>query len=378
MSLSVLVYEPLVVGTSVLDDGLGFSINPQIVWTSYGGYWSFTFDLVDTQMRIEDWLMDGLGRHVEIYNPGLSVIWEGFVSTVQANIGSVTLTRGPLLDVTANRMRSVYSTVDTSTNPPTVGNRDKTAWFTNPASQTAFGEISRVLSVAGSSAANAAQNVQTALAEMAFPPTTQQDNIGSASRPSVSITCLGYIHWLDVLIPSLATTGLQNASTKIQAILATDPNGIFSTDYSLIDTNTTQVKAYEQREVTGGNLVKGIVSLGDSSFNRWTFGFYQNRRAVYQAIPTTNKYQRSVLDPSQSLEIFGSGAVVKPWNVQPAENVFYTDLFIGRQNTPGTDDPRQLFIEQAAFTAPWSLSLEGGKVNTLAQMLAQQGLGGTT
>jgi len=40
-------------------------------------------------------------------------------------------------------------------------------------------------------------------------------------------------------------------------------------------------------------------------------------------------------------------------------------------------DPRALFIESVNFTAPNTLSLQGGVTETVSQLLAQKGLGGT-
>jgi len=62
----------------------------------------------------------------------------------------------------------------------------------------------------------------------------------------------------------------------------------------------------------------------------------------------------------------------------PGRWALFTDFLVAR--TPPTADPRQdpraLFIEQATYTAPWSLDLQGGRADRTSQMLAQLGLSG--
>jgi hypothetical protein len=50
---------------------------------------------------------------------------------------------------------------------------------------------------------------------------------------------------------------------------------------------------------------------------------------------------------------------------------------IGRvADTNIRQDPRNIFVESLAYTAPYGLILNGGKISTLSQRLAQKGLGG--
>jgi len=125
---------------------------------------------------------------------------------------------------------------------------------------------------------------------------------GGGSGATLRLDCLGYVHWL--LYPySSATTGLQNLSSKLEAILGQDPNGLISTDYSFVESNTLQVGAYEQSNRKAWGLIKGLVSQGDASDNRYNFGVYNDRVAYYDAIPTTVKYQTTVGAISGQLSI---------------------------------------------------------------------------
>lgn len=379
--LTLVAREPLWAGSRLISDDIGVQMdNMQVIKTAFGYFWSLSFTLRGRQSQVEEWLDDGLGRDITLFSPGLAAAWEGFVSKVSGNVGSLSLTRGPLIETVANKIRCVYSTTDTSVTPPAVGSRDVTDWYEDENSQDKYGIIECILSVGGTSAANAAQIAQTALAEMAEPQSDEKDNLESSVSPSVTVDCLGYVHWLKAYTYASATTGLQNASAKLQAILAADPNGIFSTSYAGLDTNTTQVRAYEKKNRTAWNLVKGIAALGDAGFDRWLFGVRGERQGFYYELPSDLKYQRALTDPRQDVETYGSGVRVSPWNVMPGEWVFYTDLLIGRtQSVAATrrQDPRFLMIEQATYNVPWALTMDGSRVGRLDQLLAQLGLGGT-
>jgi hypothetical protein len=197
--------------------------------------------------------------------------------------------------------------------------------------------------------------------------------------PSATIECLGYYHWLGAYTVDLSTTDLQDADAKVQAVLSSDPNNLFSTDTTYINSNTTQVGAQDQEYRTALSVIAGIVALGDASFNRWVFGFGPNQRPFYNTIATDTMYQRRLSDPEQRLEIFGTSNQVLPWDARAGEWVFYTDLLVGRTRdaTNFRADPRYLFTEQTTFTAPWGLTLRGAKVTRLAQLLKRQGLGGS-
>jgi hypothetical protein len=378
-ALSLLAFEPLWVGTNLVTDALGFTIDSlQVTQAAFGGYWTLRFNLADRQSKIEDWIEGGLGRHIELYNPALELIWEGFVNQIRGNIGGLSVSRGPHLGI-GNRMRTVFSTVDTSVTPPAMGVRASTDLADDTDSQAKYGIIERTISVGGVSEANAEQIRDTALDELKEPETSETDNLSSSRSANVTVECLGYFHWLKAYTYSSTTTGTEDADTKIQNVLTADPNGIFSTDYNDIIANTTAVGAYEQDNRTAMTIIKGIVGLGDSSFNRYLFGFYKDRKARYAAIPTDTEYQRSLLEPEQKLARYATGQRVLPWDAQAGEWVFYTDLLIGRsQPSERRLDPRYLFIEQASYSLPWALSLQGSRSGRLDQLLARLGLGGTS
>lgn len=343
-----------------------------------GGYWSARITANYNQVGIEDWIEYGLGRHFEIHNEALEVMWEGFVNKVSASLGELSFEIGPLLDI-GNRVRAVYSTMDYSVEPPILGQRAVTSLANDTTSQGTYGIVEKILSTGGSTATEAEQNRDTFLAENAYPPTSLDLAFGRGTQEQVTLDCLGYWHLLGAY--TYTNTGVvdtENISTKLQNILAADPNGIFSTDYTRIQENTFQVRKYENDNKTALDLIKAVNALGDSSDNRYNIGIYAGRKLVYEQAPTEYEYVKRIGENEDFKT--PTGAVVEPWNVEAGKWVFVSDFLAGRippaSRMDLNRDPRAGFIESAVFQAPRGIRVSGIKLGQLDQALAQQGLAG--
>jgi len=358
----------------IIDEALGFNAEGlDIIKTAWGGCWTLTLSKKCRQVEAEEWIEEGLARHVEMYNPETVPIFEGYVSEVRANIGALSLTVGPLLDYVANRVRVIYSTMDYSNVPPVPGMRVPTDWADDVESQLKYGIIERTKSLSGADPTLADQARDLMLQEMREPRRRERENVGSSTTPSIELVIRGYIDWLKAYTYTSTTTGLITATAKLQNVLGADPNSIFSTDYTLIETNSSSVGAWEDEDRSGWTLGKGLTAIGDSSNNRWLLGFRPGRQPFYKPVPTAPAYTRRMTDPAQWTELFGNLSRVMPYDVEPGEWLVYTDLMIGR-STPADIrvDPRYLFIEENAFTVPWALRLEGSEFGRLDQLLARQ------
>jgi hypothetical protein len=182
--------------------------------------------------------------------------------------------------------------------------------------------------------------------------------------------------WLKAFVSNFATAGTLNLSTRLIALLALDPNTVFSTDISHIVANVYQVMGYENDDKVAQNYLKALLNPGDAAFSRYTFGYYGLEVPYYAAIPTALEYTYSLSDPAQEVQYL-SGVTVRPWEVHPARWLQISDLMIGRvPDADLKDDPRNIFIESLTYTAPYGLTLNGAKVGTLSQKMAQQGLSG--
>ena len=339
-----------------------------------GGYRSATIDISVNRRQFDEWLYNGLNRHIEVVDHALDVIFEGFVNEIGGVVGGATVRRGPMMDVT-NRARVVYSTVDTSVDPPAVGVRQPTAWADNSDSQARYGTLEEVLSTSGQTAANAEQMRDTHLADSANPKHSQTLTFPPSGAASISIACLGYINKTEQYVYNQTTTGgLYNLSTKLADVLAAQPDGLFGT--GSIATNTIQIKRWENDNNIAWGLIKEMSAIGDASDNRYTFGIYANRQPVYAQAPTDIAYSHGVLDPDQTI-LSRFGGIVKPWNILPGRWLELTDLLSDQRAISSLrQDPRMMFIESVTYSAPWHLTLTGGRVDTISQQMARLGISG--
>lgn len=377
--ISIQMYEPLWIGST----WLGTLEIPTKAWMhtiqAFGGYWSAQFSLTVDRDTLDEWIASGLGRHIVVYDDSQSIIWEGFVNLVTSNLGPLSVVRGPLMDV-ANRVRVVYSTVDMSTTPPTVGVRATTADADDADSQALWGIIPKVLSTGGVDEDNNGEATQIRdafIAEHAWPKTTQDWSNESAGVVSLSVQALGYAHWLNWPYTD-RTASFVNANAKIVLVLADTPNAAWLTyGTTYVDTNTLQVPTWEDEDRIALNVIQNITARGDASLNRWLFGVYANREAYYYQAPTDTAYLQRLLDQGVRIETYSGQTEVYPFAVMPGQWMLFPDFLVGR-TLPQVfrEDPRLMFIETARYRAPWGLTLQGGDVDKLSQLLAQFGLAG--
>lgn len=344
-----------------------------------GGYWSADANINMRSDEVEDWIERGLGRHIQVVDEALCQVWEGFVNRIEAKLGKLTFTLGPLMDG-ANRVQVDYSTIDNSVSPPILGIPASTTPVDDLSSQAVYGIIQKILSTGGSTAAEAAQVGNTYLAEHAWPPTGRQSTLLGGAAGDLTIEMLGYWAWLSAYVYNqTAATGSVNASAKLQAVLAAQPNaGLFSTDYARITANTVQVSQWEDEDRTAEDVVKSINALGTTTYATTNVGFYNGRQIVYEPAPTSIRYVQRVASNDLLTDLIGGR--VQPWNVMPGEWIFYADFLAGRlppvTGTAIQRDPRCGLIEVVTLDNRYGLDINGVHVGTLDQMLARQGLAG--
>lgn len=365
----------------ISEDAVDVSLSKDI----FGGYDSASLTLPISEYDITDWMERGLGRVVDISSNSLKKCYKGFVNEIELRVGRLALRIGPVLgsDGVVNRVWSVYSPMDTSTNPPTYGGRALTAAVENTYSQDRYGIIERVLS-AGSTTTAIANQIQQVFLEEHKRPHRSHD-VGDAETPRVVLTCAGFYQWLEAVIYtqtaisgtlqlSVAATGkVQDILDKVRAI----NSWCVSSNYAKLADNAVLVPAYDSDDMTCLSVMKAAASLGGPSYEQWMFGIYDNLTPEFRAVPSTISYLAKAtqggLDISNTNE-----HPVAPYDVMPGKWMLFTDLMPGKSvGSYLRDEPRALLIKRVEFTAPNGLVLNGADANTLPQILAQYGLGGS-
>lgn len=344
---------------------------------SVGGFYSASMSFKTNDVISQDWIMNGVGRHIEVFNPGQQVVWEGVVDKVTMNIGNFTITVGPLIaKEVANRVKIKYSVVDYSISPSSTGITLTSAVVNNLASQNRYGIIERTLS-GNELTETLAQSIRDSwLTEHAFPPIVVSSTLLGNSEPTLTIDCLGYWSYLSTWTYSNSTAGSQTIREKILAVLGDSPNTVFSDNYTRIANNTTEVAESETSGRTPDTILTELTSLGDSANSRYTIGFYGGRQLVYQPIPTTIDYIQHVGSGISTLD----GRRVNSWDIVPGKWIYYVG-FLRPRPLPGTliqlsTDPGSGLVETVSFTAPGEVSITSARFSKLDQLFARMGMSG--
>ena len=398
IGINVEAWQPSIVadGSNVTYDPYGIYIGAYQTQAEFnftvsasGGYWSLSFTLSDDQGDVEAWVQDGLKRNIIVYDEGGVIIWEGFVNNLSAQIAGLSMQRGPLLQI-GNRVSTTFARQAVVGNEIVTTSGLTTVIRDNESSKLKYGIFEKIVNAGTVWSNDVAEDIRdTWLNERSLPETTKGFAAGSDSPPSVTIDCLGWIHFLGNYIYNANDVGVGlNVSTTIGdkivyvidgdplSVAANgDPNGLFDAAGGEIADNPMLVSRWEDQNTSAWAIIKDLVSAGSIDGDRYIFGVYAGRKIVYKQIPSTVKYTQKLSDLSQSIETL-AGINIFPWNVLPGEWMLFTDFLIGKSQPSNLrEDQRALFIERVAYSTPWGLQLDGGKVNTIDQKLAQRGLG---
>lgn len=348
--------------------------------SAFGGYDTAEFDLIDSPEVVNDWIMNGLARPIIVRDETLSVMWEGFVDSITLTQGGLNVVVGPVTGV-ANRVYAIYSGVDTSVYPPIIGVRKRTATINSLESQAIWGIWPFILSLAGVTNANADQLLDMYMQEHDHPEVNSTFSFGG-DKISVSIQCKGWQYTLKYPYTDTTVSGTIALSTRLKGVLTAQVNaGWVSLNYNRIQTNTTLVKAYEEDDRPAIEHIRGLTAMGDASNNRWLFGIYENRQAVYEPASMVIDYRMNIADPTSGI-LDSSDATVPTWRLRPGKWVFFQDFMPGMGAVDKNNlhmDHRMLQIESVQFDirVPTEIQFNGGTTSKYEARSAKLGLRGT-
>lgn len=347
--------------------------------TAFGGFDTGGFEISGSYSAIQDWVLNGLFRPIVVRDKYLATIWEGYVDTITINQAGLTVSHGPVTEI-KNRVFGIYSGVDTSVYPPQIGVRKKTPVFNNSGSQADWGIWPYILSMAGVSNDNADQLVQMFLQEHGQPEKNSNFSF-SGEEVSLTINCVGWYNTLRYPYNFTTNSGTVAISTRMTQILAAHPNsGWISSDYTKVTTNATAVPQYENDDQLAMEHLRGLTAMGDADLQRYIFGIYENRRAVYGPVSSQIDYTVELGDPKR--QVFDSGNnLIPPWRIRPGSWIFFAD-FVPGLGSPFDDfqkDPRMLRVEtiQYDMRTPFAVQVGGGISSKYEQRSARLGLRGT-
>jgi len=346
---------------------------------AFGGFDQASFDITEKEEVLQDWILNGLFRPIVVRDNYLTTIWEGFIDSITINQSGLSVTHGPMTGI-ANRIFAIYSGVDTSVYPPQIGVRKKTPTQNDLASQADWGVWSSILSLAGVSDSNADQLVSMYLQEHDHPEVNSNFSF-SSEEISLTVNCVGWVNTLKYPFNYTSASSLVAIPDRMIQILNANPNtGWINTDYSRLTANTTQVPQYENDDQLAMEHLRGLTAMGDASLQRYIFGIYEDRKAIYEPVSSQIDYTLELGDPKR--QVFDSGGnLIAPWHIRPGKWVFFSD-FIPGLGSPFDEfhkDPRMLRVESVNFDmrTPFAVQFTGGITSQYEQRSARLGLRGT-
>lgn len=342
-----------------------------------GGFWSANLTMRLPLHDLEDWLQYGVGRQVQVKGRGTKTAWEGIVNRVTVNVGGYNMTVGPYLDI-ANKVKLAYSIFLQLGGGNATGIRVVTEPTSNLSSQAKYGILAKVFSVGGIDSSAVAGLQAMLLERYSQPPRSEDLNLPGETGLryiDLKLECIGYAHLFQKYTYSSTTAGTQNLSAKLEAIVAAEPNALFS---GSVATNTIQVPATQTDDAEAWGLIKSLLALGDASLNRYTFGVYEDRRVTYKPVANNVVYVRPLREGASVIQD-AQGGLLQPWEVRPGSYVLVTDLLPGKPvNSDLNAEQRAIFADTVQYRMPDSLVINGAHAFRIEQRMAQMGLSGVS
>lgn len=390
MGLSINIYRPSIIITAGAPnvatynprDSLAEDLADRVISYTHsegviGGFDTASFSFRAEPTELEIWWDVGLGLHVETTDEAGMIVWEGYVDAVRIDYGGASLVRGPLTDL-HNQVGVVYQVEDNTTSPP-LGNANRLLWpIENIISERLYGILPGQINVSSTSGALAQVIGNAWLAENAFPRATESISLSGGNRePSITLECKGYWYLMRWSYYS-TTAGTWDASVKLAAILDGDAtcNNLFASANATITDNTLQVPIYSADWAEAKSQITTVVSAGDATGTRYIFKVGPGRHCTYEPMSTAPAYRQALHAEVQAIETI-DGDNLPPWEIKSGKWLYYLDWMPGRMPLPTLRmDSRYAFIERVTYTAPWEVSIEGGRTDRTDQMLAVLGLKG--
>ena len=275
-----------------------------------GGDWSAEFQVhprLVTAPLADDFLNNGLGRQVEIYNARGLRVWIGFINSVVHQRGGVEVISS--LDDMANQLWVRHDAGAGVTRGGTYSDAD---------SQDRYGTKVRVL--VGGQAPTASVNLyaQKDLAWIAWPQASVRsiDPAGQKQSASLTLKCYGYWHTFSWRVHNqTAVGGTANANVIISDVMAV---GEFIRT-NTVETNTLSLNRTYDSDRYADEVLRSVVEAGNATSKRMVCGVTGERDFYYRAAVSETgviKYSVGMWDPRARIHN-ETGGVIAADEIRP-------------------------------------------------------------
>jgi hypothetical protein len=248
--------------------------------SSQFGFESMSVSLVVSQEDAIYWLANGLMREAIVSGPDGGTIWQGFLNSIDAQIGQETRTLS--LDGMANAITCKYTLVDNT--PGT------TAEASESGSQSIYGRKAMLITLAGSTQALAERKRDQILAVLAYPRARGTLSVATGDIGDVTLT-LNFTGWYSLL---------DWTRTTLHAVLA------------------SQFATISDLGITWRQYGEEVWNAGLDASTPYAWGVWENRIMRFDSsveiAPTTIDYYRSL---GEGVVRDSSGGMVNWWDIRP-------------------------------------------------------------
>lgn len=294
-----------------------------------GGYNTASIGFPIDQNSAEDWFFEGVGRRVDVYSIGGTMIWQGLVNQVGVNIGSRVVTAGPYMDI-SNRIKVAYTTRDWGVQGAAPSEYAETEWAQDDHSIDTYGQLEEVVSGGQGLGVDMVKLRDRTLAEKAWSKASENTS-SSPGDFSVSLSCIGLIRLLDKQVYNKAwyADGLYDLSAKINDILDANvnlaPGGFYTVPLNRqvesvgLDVNVLEDKNRFAWKIIKDHITKSNISVVAGMFADNTFVLRPQGNSSLENIPVYTREQGTN-------RIKYAGRYVEDSEMVPGEEMLLSDF----------------------------------------------------
>ena len=318
-----------------------------------GGFDTAGCNLGLSQPDGEAFLRQYLGNRVAFFatNP-VEPIWEGLISRIKVQVGSVTFTVS--LDNLFNRTKVTYSNPASTTVP------QQTAVADDADSQAIYGIKEGSIEAYAMDVGSAVATHKTTLRDMLLSFSSWpriSTVIGASGGKGINIECVGFYHTLKWESYTSTVGGTSQPNTLIASnMLPNLANGTTffdNADTSLIVSNAAYTMSPNERQgKTFWQKIQEAAEPGDGT-SQWVAGVTPTdpntgkRVVYYNQANTAIEYTARLADGLRIRNLYGR--VLPPWDIRPDRGIRLLDAMLGWGDEG--DDPREAYIESIDYDA---------------------------
>ena len=385
--LSVSAYNPiggdLVLSSPIVSFDESDLVSYSHTIEAVGGFSTATIEVAVDVLTLSMWLNSGLGRHIVVHGPGGAVAWEGFVNQIEANMSGLSMSHGPLMEV-SNKVKVKYQTISWDIpDTPVRGLPGQTAYANDTLSQERYFVLEEIVNIGeASEVLNQPTAIRdTYLNEFAWPVTSQAVTLLPTEGPTVTLNCMGYFNlFKKFYYQKTGTVSSMNASAKIIDVVEAEPNSIVA-DTARVEVNTTPVAEHEDGESTGWDVILDTISFGTSNNYRYIVGMDENRTLYGKEIALDQidlDYIVRVRSNNPVIGHYPGGGSIPKMLVRPGNWIVVTDTIATYPGSASSlvshRDPRTVFIESVSYEGNGEIVLSSTTQRSVDRAIARIGL----